>query len=285
MNKNKCMKNLKEFLLITIGTSIVAGAVFFLLIPSHLSIGSISGLAVVLANVIPLPVSMITMVLNILLLIVGFIFIGKEFGGKTVYTSILMPCCLWALERLFPNTTSIMGDPFVDMVCYLFIVSIGLAILFNNNASSGGLDIVTKLLNKYLGMEMGTAMSLSGMVVALSSVFFYDTKTVILSILGTYLNGIVLDHFIFGFTVKKRVCIISQKEAEIRQFILQNLHSGATIYESIGAFNMEPRREIITIVDKNEYQKLMRFLEKTDADAFVTIYNVNKIIYRPKAKV
>ncbi len=284
MNKKKSIKSLKEFFLITIGTAIVASAVFFFLIPSHLSIGSISGLAVVLANLIPLPVSMITMVLNLLLLVVGFIFIGKEFGGKTVYTSILMPCCLRVLEWAFPDTTSIMGDPFVDMVCYLFIVSIGLAILFNCNASSGGLDIVTKLLNKYLGMEMGTAMSLSGMAVALSAFFFYDLKTVILSILGTYLNGIVLDHFIFGFTVKKRVCIISQKETEIRQFILQNLHSGATIYESIGAFNMEPRREIITILDKNEYQKLMRFLEKTDTDAFVTIYNVNKIIYRPKVR-
>lgn len=154
--------------------------------------------------------------------------------------------------------------------------------LFNRNASSGGLDIVAKLMNKFLHMDLGNAMSVSGMVVALSSALVYDKKIVVLSVLGTYLNGIVLDHFIFGFNLKKRVCIVSQKEEEIRSFILHELHSGATIYEAYGAYKLEPRREIITIVDKNEYAKLMTFIEKVDPAAFVTVYTVNKIIYRPK---
>ena len=278
----KRMETVWEFAMITIATTIVAAAVFFFLIPSHVSVGSISGLAIVIGNFIPLPISAITMILNVALLIVGFLFVGREFGGKTVYTSILLPVVIGIFEKIFPNNTSITADPFLDMICYVFVVSIGLAMLFNRNASSGGLDIVAKLMNKFLHMDLGNAMSVSGMVVALSSALVYDKKTVVLSVLGTYLNGIVLDHFIFGFNLKKRVCIVSQKEEEIRNFILHELHSGATVYEAYGAYNLQPRREIITIVDKNEYAKLMSFIEKTDPTAFVTVYTVNKIIYRPK---
>ena len=278
----KITHSLQDFAMITFGTAIVAAAVFFFLVPSKLSVASISGLAIVLENYIALPVSGITMILNLSLLVVGFLLVGREFGSKTVYTPILLPTFIWVLERLLPNYTSIMQDPFLDMICYIFVVSIGLAILFNRNASSGGLDIVAKLLNKFFRMDLGTAMSGAGMVVALSSGLVYDAKTVVLSILGTYLNGIILDRFIFGFTIKKRVCVISEKEEEIRQYIIRNLHSGATIYQAQGAYHLEPKKEIITIVDKNEYLKLMNFLDKVDPNAFVTVYDVNKIIYRPK---
>lgn len=279
---NKHFNTAKEFFMITLGTSIVAAAVFFFLIPSHVSVGSISGLAIVLGNFIQLPISAITMALNVGLLILGFALVGKEFGAKTVYTSILLPLIIGIFEQFFPHNSSMTGDPFLDMICYIFVVSIGLAILFNKNASSGGLDIVAMILNKYMHIELGAAMSVSGLCVALSSAFVYSKKIVILSILGTYLNGIVLDHFILGFNVKKRVCIVSQKEKEIRHFIINELHSGATIYEAVGAYHLEPRREIITIVDRNEYAKLMTYISKTDSNAFVTVYTVNKIIYQPK---
>ena len=278
----KYVELVKEFAMITVATAIVAAAVFFFLVPSNVSVGSISGLAIVLGNFIPLPISALTMIMNVGLLIVGFLLVGREFGAKTVYTSILLPVIIGILEKIYPNNVSMNGDPFLDMICYVFLVSVGLAMLFNRNASSGGLDIVAKLLNKFLHMDLGNAMSVSGMVVALSSALVYDKKIVILSVLGTYLNGIVLDHFIFGFNLKKRVCIVSQKEEEIRNFILHELHSGATVYEAYGAYNLDPRREIITIVDKNEYAKLMTYIEKTDPTAFVTVYTVNKIIYRPK---
>lgn len=273
---------IKEFLVITFATMIVAAAVFFFLVPSHVTVGSISGLAIVLANFIPLKISAITFVLNIVLLIMGFIFIGKEFGSKTVYTSILLPVFLGMFEWLIPNNQSLTGDAFLDTLCYIFVVSIGLAMLFNRNASSGGLDIVAKFLNKYFRMDLGKAMSLAGMCAALSSALVYDTKIVVLSVLGTYLNGLVLDHFIFGMNEKKRVCIISKKETEIQDFILHSLKSGATIYQAVGAFDNSPRREIITIVNKGEYGQLMNFISKTDRDAFVTVYTVNEVIYRPK---
>lgn len=278
----KKLETVKEFIIITLATVIVAAAVFFFLIPSHVSVGSISGLAIVLGNFVPLNISVITLILNTLLLILGFLFIGREFGAKTVYTSFLLPVVLGVFEMMFPNNQSITNDAFLDVLCYIFVVSIGLALLFNRNASSGGLDIVAKFLNKYLRMDLGKAMSLAGMCVALSSALVYDKKIVVLSVLGTYLNGIALDHFIFGFNIKKRVCIISQREEEIRDFILHHLHSGATIYEAIGAYDGKPRKEIITIVDKNEYATLMTYVLKTDKNAFVTVYTVNEIIYRPK---
>lgn len=275
---------IRECFIITFATLIVSAAVFFFLLPSQVSVGSISGLAMILGNVIPLHMSVITFILNGILLIAGFLLIGKDFGAKTVYTSLLLPLFLRVFEIYFPDFSSINGDPFLDMVCYIFTVSIGLAILFRENASSGGLDIIAKLLNKYLHMDIGKAMALPGMCVALSSILFYDKKLVVLSLLGTYLNGIVLDHFIFGLNLKKRVCIISEKEAEIRDFILNRLHSGATLYEGRGAYNDQPRTEIITIVDKNEYSLLMSYLLKTDPSAFVTVYTVSEVICRPKQK-
>lgn len=271
-----------DFLMITLGIVICAVGVYFFLIPSHLSVGSVSGLAIIISSFVPLPVSVITFILNVGLLLLGFLLIGRDFGTKTVYTSVLFPVVLGAFEFLFPNQPSIMGEAFLDMFCYLFIVSAGQAILFTHNASSGGLDIVGKLLNKFLRIELGKAVALAGMCVALSSALIYDIQTVALSILGTYLGGIVLDHFIFGFDQKRRVCILSEKIEELRDFIIRDLHSGATIYQAIGAYDHAPHQEIVVIVNKNEYSALMAHIEKTDPKAFVTVYAVSELSYQPK---
>ena len=272
----------KETAILTAAVAIIAAAVYFFLVPSHASVSSISGLGIVLSNFIPLPLSAITMILNVVLLIIGFFTCGKEFGVKTVYTSVALPVFLGIFERIFPDYESLTGSQELDVLCYILVVSVGLSILFNRNASSGGLDIVAKIMNKYLHMELGKAMSLSGMCVALSAALVYDKKTVVLSILGTYFNGIVLDHFIFDHDMKRRVCIITEKEEELRRFIIEDLHSGATIYESIGAYNMQKRNEIIAIVDKVEYQKLMNYIRREDPHAFITVYTVSDIRYQPK---
>ena len=281
-SNNHVTELFKETMVLTAAMAIVAGAVYFFLLPSHASVSSISGLGIILSNFVPLPLSAITMILNILLLIIGFFTCGKEFGAKTVYTSIVLPLFLALFERIFPNIGSLTDSQELDVLCYILTVSIGLSILFNRNASSGGLDIVAKIMNKYLHVDLGKAMSLSGMCVALSAALVYDKKTVVLSVLGTYFNGIILDHFIFNHNVKRRVCIITKKEEELRHFIINDLHSGATIYESIGAYNMEKRNEIITIVDKSEYQELMNYINREDPHAFITVYTVSDIRYQPK---
>ena len=232
----------QELAVLTGAVAIIAAAVYFFLVPSHASVSSISGLGIVLANFVPLPLSAITMILNVVLLIIGFLTCGREFGAKTVYTSILLPLFLALLERLFPGIGSLTDSQELDVLCYILVVSVGLSILFNRNASSGGLDIVAKILNKYLHIELGRAMSLSGICVALSAALVYDKKTVVLSV-----------------------------------------HSGATVYESYGAYNLEKRREIITIVDKAEYQRLMSFMNREDPQAFITVYTVSDMRYQPKA--
>ena len=280
----KLRDTMKEFSLIVTGTAIVACAVYFFMQPFHLTLGSVSGLAIILEDLTPFRMSVIAFVLNAVLLLFGFLLIGREFGAKTVCTSLLLPVMLGVLEVLFPENTSLTGDAFIDMICYLFVVSLGQSILFARNASSGGLDIVGKILNKYLRMDLGRAISLAGMCVALSSALVYDKKTVVLSVLGTYLNGMVLDHFIFGSNIKRRVCIISNHREEILDYILNTLHSGATLYEAKGAYTEAVTVEVITIVDKHEYRLLMDYIAKTDPRAFITVYNVNEVIYQPKVQ-
>ena len=285
MTKNKehrLSAAVQEICILTAAVAVIAAAVYFFLVPSHASVSSISGLGIVLSNFVPLPLSAITMILNVVLLVIGFLTCGREFGAKTVYTSIMLPLLIGILEWLFPDIGSLTDSQELDVLCYILVVSVGLSILFNRNASSGGLDIVAKIMNKYLHIDLGRAMSLSGMCVALSAALVYDKKTVVLSVLGTYFNGIVLDHFIFDHNIKRRVCIITKKEEALRHFILHDLHSGATVYESFGAYNMEKRREIITIVNKSEYQKLMNFMNREDPQAFITVYTVSDMRYQPK---
>ncbi len=278
----KLRNTIKDFAIITVGTAIVAAAVFFFMLPSHVSVGSGTALAMVLSNFVPLPVSAITLILNVVLLILGILLVGPEFGAKTVYCTILMPLLLGVLEWLFPNFQSITQEPMLDVVCYILVVSAGQAILFTRNASSGGLDIVGKIMNKYLHMDLGKALSYSGMAVALSSALCYDSKTVVLSVLGTYFGGMIVDNFIFGIHIKRRVCIISKELDAITDFVLYDLHSGATLGEIIGAYDRERKMELITIVDKNEYRRLMDYIRKVDPKAFVTVYSVSDMRYQPK---
>ena len=283
---NKSKNNFKaaviDFIIITVGAFIAAAAIFFFMVPSHVAVGSGSALAMVLSNFIPLPISSLLMIINAVLLIIGFVLIGPEFGAKTVYAALMVPAFMGLLEFLFPNFQSFTNDPLLDVLCYVLVVGIGMAILFSRNASSGGLDIVAKIMNKYLRMDLGKAGSIAGIAIALSSALVYDTKTVVLSILGTYFGGIVLDKFIFGMGLKKKVCIISPKLDQFKEYILNELHSGATIYESYGAYDNIVRKEIVTIVDKSEFRRLMDFIKKTDPKAFVTVYAVNEMQYQPK---
>lgn len=260
------------------GMFLMSAAVYYVMIPDHLVMGSLSGLVMVLANFIPVSISALTLILNVVLLVIGYLFIGKEFGVKTVLTSLMLPMYLWIFEHVTPDVGSLSGNIVIDLVCFMLLIGFGQALLFNMNASSGGIDVIAKLLNKYLGLKIGESLTVAGFVIAFSSIFVYDKETMVISLVGTYIYGVVLDRFCDGFRVRKRICILSAKHREIQEYIVRELHRGATLYEAYGGLDLAKHIEIETILEKNEYGKLLAFLHKTDPSAFVTVSTVNEVI-------
>lgn len=272
-------KNLvREFIIITFGMMLVAAAVYFFMVPSKIVVGSISGLALVISQLTGIQLSILTFILNVVLLVIGFIFIGKEFGAKTVYTSMLLPVFLWIYERIVPVVHSVTGNPVYDLITYVLLVALGQALLFHVNASSGGLDIVAKIINKFTHMEIGKAVTAAGMVTAATSLLVYDFSTFVVSILGTYANGIAVDYFIDGFNKRKRVCILSDDYQEIQKYIMNELGRGVTLYEARGAYDGKTRTELITILAQQEYKLLLNYLHTSQKQVFVTVSTVNEVI-------
>ena len=274
------MKNtetLREYGLITAGSVLIAAAVGFFMVPGDLVLGSVAGLAMVLSQVLPLRVATLNMILNILFLLLGFIFMGRSFGAKTVYASVLYPALVWGIDMVLPDLASMTGDTWLDLLCFIFLVSAGQAILFHVNASSGGLDVPAKILNKYFHIDIGKAVTVCGLVTVVSSVLVYDLRTMIVGILGTYLNGVVVDEFVSGFSRKKRVCILSDWHEEIKEYILHKLSRGVTVYQAVGRFEGKERPELVTILTKTEYAQLMAYVRRTDPDAFLTVTAVSEV--------
>lgn len=270
--------SLKDLFVLAVGMFLVAFCVYFIMMPSGFVVGSLAGLVIVLTHFIPLSVSSLTLVLNVFLLVIGFIFIGREFGGKTVIASLLLPFYLWVFENVFPNPPELTEDLFVNVICYILIISVGQAMLFNINASSGGLDILGKLLNKYLHMDLGKGVALVGFITAAMSILVADRTTLVVSLVGTYLGGFVLDNFLDGFNIRKKICILSPHYEKIQKFIVKDLGRGATIYPVYGAWDNQPKMELVTILQKNEYGKLLEYVHQEDPTAFVTVATVGQVI-------
>lgn len=227
----------KEFIMMLGGMFLMSAAVYYEMMPNNLVLGSLSGLVLVLVKIIPLPVSTITFVLNMILLVIGYIFIGREFGVKTVLASLMLPMYLRIFEILTPHVESLSGNIVIDLVCFMIVVGAGQAVLFNMNASSGGIDIVAKLI-----------------------------------------NGQVLDRFCDGFHVRKKVSILSKEHEKIQNYIVRELRRGATIYPAYGGLDHAEHVEVVTILEKNEYGKLLSFIHETDEHAFVTVSTVNEVV-------
>lgn len=275
----------KEYAIITAGIFLTAAAVYFFMMPANIVLGSITGLAMVLVNFIPVQVSVMTFILNVFCLVIGFLLVGKEFGAKTVYTSILLPVFLYVLELLFPNNSSLTNDLLLDTLCCIVLISIGQTLMFNANASSGGLDIVAKILNKYFHLELGKGIALAGILTVATTILVYDAKTLIVGILGTYFNGLVLDEYISGFARRKRVCFLSEKYQEIAEYIMHDIKRGVTLYEARGGYDQSKKVEVQTILTQNEYGQLIDYIHKTDPKAFVTVSTVSEVVgYWNKAR-
>ena len=268
----------KECIILAIGMLFVSIAVYYIMMPSGFVVGTTSGLILVLSHFIPLSVSTLTLIMNIILLILGFVFIGKDFGGKTVITSLLLPFYLRIFEIITPIVPELTDDLFVNVICFILVLSIGQTMLFNINASSGGLDIVAKLMNKYLHTDLGQSLSISGFVVATTSILVYDKKVLVVSLLGTYLGGIVLDHFIDGTHIRKKLSIISPKYSEIQEYVVKKLNRGVTLYNARGGWDNAEHITLVTILQKNEYAQVLAFVNQIDPNAFVTVATVGEVI-------
>ncbi len=271
-------EKLKYALTILGGTLIIVVAIHFFMAPNHFVTGSISGLAVVLVNFIDIPLSAMTLILNVLCLVIAWIFIGREFCMKVMAISLLIPACMYVFELLFPNPGSPTGEMSMDAVCFTMIICLGQAILFQANAASGGMDIIAKVMNKYLHMDLGQALMISGMVPVICSGFAYEIQSVIIGALLTYFSGVVLDSYIADFARKKRVCILSEKHAEIQEFIMHTLKRGVTIYSAMGGYDKKERSELVVILTNKEYGQLLDYLSTTDPKAFITVSDVNRVV-------
>lgn len=271
-------KILKEYIMITVGLIITAAAIYFFMIPGNIVMGSVTGLAMVLVHVVPLPISVMTLILNIICLVLGYVLVGREFGVKTIYVSVFLPVMLNIFERAFPEQNSLTGNIILDAQVFIILVSVGQVILFKQNASSGGLDVVAKIMNKYFYIDLGKAVAVVGMAVVCSSIFFYDAVTLVVGALGTYFNGIVVDEYISGFSRKKRVSILSGKHEMIKDYIMNEIKRGVTIYAAKGAYDNVERIELVTVLNKNEYALLMKYISEVDKEAFITVATISEVV-------
>ena len=271
-------EKLKYFLTIFGGTFIIAFGVYFFMNPYHIMCGSVTGLAIVLINFIPVPLSVMTFILNVICIILAFVFIDRKFGVKIIFISLLLPAIIFVFETFFPNPQSLTGNLALDAIAMITVICFGQAILFNANAASGGLDIIAKMMNKYLHMELGKAIVIAGAVTVASSYFAYDIQTVVIGFMTTYFSGILLDYFIDGFTGKIRVCIISKHNDEIKRYVIEELQRGITVYTAVGGYSGEPRNELCAVLTKKEYGQLMDYVEGVDPNPFVTISNIKRVV-------
>lgn len=271
-------EKLKYFLTIFGGTFIIAFGVYFFMNPYHIMCGSVTGLAIVLINFIPVPLSAMTFILNVICIILAFVFIDRKFGMKIIFISVLLPAIIFVFETFFPNPESLTGSLALDAIGMITVICFGQAILFNANAASGGLDIIAKMMNKYLHMELGKAIVIAGGVTVASSYFAYDIQTVVIGFMCTYFSGILLDYFIDGFTGKIRVCIISKYNDEIKRYVIENLQRGITVYTAVGGYSGEPKNELCAVLTKKEYGQLMDYVESIDPNPFVTISNIKRVV-------
>lgn len=268
----------KEYILTAIGTFVVAFGVYYFLVPENLAAGGVSGLAIVINNYVPFSISSINFVLNIFLLIVGFLFIGSEFGGKTIFSVVVFSISMFMMESAYPAAQPVTDEILLNLISGIVISALGLSVVFNQNASTGGTDILAKIFNKYFNLDMGTGLMAADIIVVISALFTYGLKTGMVGAFGWFLNGIVINYFIDGLSIKREVVIITKNPIEVKDFIISKIDRGVTIYKAEGGYTNESKDIIVTTVAKNEYFVLKKELKNLDPDVFVIVRNVHEVI-------
>lgn len=285
----------KELIIMTVGMFFGAAAVNYFLVPSHLVIGSISGLSIVLSQLLPIKVSVMIFIINAILLLLALVLIGKEFGAKTIYTALILGPLMDVWEAIIPaqklaemrlasdmpintaNLTSVMGDPLLDLICFVLMLSISQAILFNINASTGGLDIIAKIINKYTHLDIGVSVTVGGAIICCTAFLINPVHLVIIGLVGTWVNGIVVDYFMASINQRKRVCVISDEHERLREFIVNKLHRGCSLYNVVGGYTGKQQVEVESLLTKDEFAALLEFIRVEKIEHFITAGNVSEV--------
>lgn len=270
---------IKEYFIITFGLILVAAGIHFFLVPHNLAAGGLTGLAMVINHYFPtLSIGVLMFIGNIFFFVIGFIFIGKGFGVKTIYSSLMLSVIIAIFEKVMPVTKPISEDILINLIFGILIGAIGMAIVFNENASTGGTDIPAKILNKYFNIEIGKGLLIIDFIVTGLAVIAFGATTGMYALLGVIVNGTVVDYVIDGLNITKRIEIISSDCESIRKYIIEDLERSATLYRAVGAYNLEERDVIVTVMGKKEFIRLKNHIKSIDPRAFIITHNVHEVL-------
>lgn len=271
---------IKDYALITLGVLFVTIGVYFFKFPNNFAIGGVTGLAMILSNALGGTVSSgtIVLVVNVILLIIGYLVLGKKFGNRTLYGSLLFSLSLNLLEILVPMTGPITDEPLLELAFAVMFPALGSAILFNIGASTGGTDIVAMLLKKYTSWDIGRSLLLTDLFLTLAGFTVFSVKTVLLSILGLLIKSTLVDSIIENLNLNKYFTIITKHPDEICEYILKHIHRSATVFDGKGAFSHEDKKIIITVMNRVQAVHLRLYIKKVDPEAFILITNTSEII-------
>lgn len=269
---------LKNFVLLTLSTLVMAVGIYFFKFANNFTFGGITGLAVLVARLFPISASDFSFIANMILLLIGFIILGKKFAAKTAYSSILLSVTLSALERIYPMSHPLTDQPILELAFAIALPSIGSAVLFNIGASSGGTDIVAMIMKKYTSMDIGKALLATDFIVTLAGCFVFDIETGLYSFLGLALRSFMIDGFIESLNLSKYFNVVCSNPKPICDFIRDDLNRSATIVLAQGAFSGEDKYILLTALNRMEAIKLRNFIKENSPDAFLLISNTSEII-------
>lgn len=273
------MKRVKEFLLVNLGLILVAAGIHFFKVPNNFGTGGVSGLSIIIKHFIPtISVGLLMLIINIVLLFAGFILIGFNFGYKTVYSSFALSGMVWLFDRIYPLSKPLTGDTMLELIFSILLPAVGSAIVFNQNASTGGTDIVAKVLSKLTKLDIGKALLVSDFIIAIMSGVVFGIRIGMYSLLGLILKAFIIDMVLEGLNIKKQVVIVSNKLDEIKEYIINGLHRGATIYKAEGAYTGEEKHVITTVLSRRQAIMIRSFIRDVDKKAFITITSSSEII-------
>lgn len=277
--KKQGKMDLKSFIYMNLGLFILSMGLHFFLIPANLAVGGVTGFSIVVNSLFPkLSVGLLMLIANAVLLVVAFMFLGREFGGWTVYNSILLSGVIALMERVIPVEQAMVENTMLMLIYGIVIQAVGLAIVFNQGVSTGGTDIIAAIINKFIEIDIGKSLFMADFLIAISAASVFGIELGMFALLGAVMNSIVIDHVIAGFNTKMKMVIVTDMTDEVVDFITKDMNRGATILHGEGGYSRQPKRIIQTLVSRREYIMIKNRLREMDSTAFIWVNVINEVL-------